>query len=312
MFAQACPLSFQRKANLTPGLQVQYLKQIVLDAVEMRFQTRLSSLTLYDIRNDPQFCFFDADTKHLLEQIGDCHDRLPKLSTFLLVDPASILTLLAVYTLSQAAQGSLVGGSHKEDFLASFSLCIAEASPIPSLLSQQLTRGTAALEDVRADRPLPPGLHRSPDRGRVPRGQERRAVRLPARRGRGVYPPELHGRLPGLQGHCAGGVQNEQARLPHQQVQLHGSPCLYPFLYPPDPLYQVASVEQHYKFKAGIALDIWHTIQQNKIFIHNIRTSEEAFFLLPATRFSREPGRHSTAIEDTYQLACKAGMARRV
>jgi hypothetical protein len=75
---------------------------------------------------------------------------------------------------------------------------------------------------------------------------------------------------------------------------------------------QVETVQQHYKFKAGVAIDIWHTIQGNKMFMHGIRTSEEAFFLLPATRFSVEPGRHSTSIEDVYQLACKAGMARRV
>ena len=74
----------------------------------------------------------------------------------------------------------------------------------------------------------------------------------------------------------------------------------------------MTSIQQTYKFSCGIALDIWHTIQQNKIFMHNIRTHEESFFLLPATRFSVEPSRHSTSIEDIHQLASKAGMSLRL
>jgi hypothetical protein len=100
----------------------------VFDTIEARFQTRLASLSLYDIRHDPQYQFFDDKTRNLLEQIGTCHERLPGMCTFLLVDPISVLTLLAVYTLSQASQGSLAGCSHKEDFLFSFSLPIMEAS----------------------------------------------------------------------------------------------------------------------------------------------------------------------------------------
>jgi hypothetical protein len=73
----------------------------------------------------------DAGTRSHLERIMHFYDQLDTSYSFLLVEPVSILVFLSVYTLSRASEGALLGGAHKEDFLASFAPVIAEVSPPP-------------------------------------------------------------------------------------------------------------------------------------------------------------------------------------
>jgi hypothetical protein len=99
---------------------------MVLDVLEARFQLRPISLSAKDLGSEPQYPFLDCDTRVLLGRIMHVYDQLETSCSFLLVEPISVLVFLSVYTLSQASEGSLVGGAHKEDFLASFAPIIAE------------------------------------------------------------------------------------------------------------------------------------------------------------------------------------------
>jgi hypothetical protein len=75
---------------------------------------------------------------------------------------------------------------------------------------------------------------------------------------------------------------------------------------------QLRGVLKAYNIEPGIALDVWNTVQDNKGFLFAIRPTDPEYFLLPATRFSRQPDRHSTSMEDIYQIAVQIGASRRI
>jgi hypothetical protein len=54
---------------------------------------------------------------------------------------------------------------------------------------------------------------------------------------------------------------------------------------------------------SGMAFNIWTQMQVNKAAFSRMRTTDESFFLLPATIYSDNPELHSNNITDTFRLA---------
>jgi hypothetical protein len=76
--------------------------------------------------------------------------------------------------------------------------------------------------------------------------------------------------------------------------------------------WQLRGILKTYGIEPGVALDVWNTVQDNKGFMFSIRVADPEYFLLPVTRFSRQPERHSTSMEDIYQIAVQIGASRRI
>lgn len=55
--------------------------------------------------------------------------------------------------------------------------------------------------------------------------------------------------------------------------------------------------------EAGMAFNIWNQMQMSKAVFSRMRSTDESFFLLPATIYSDTPELHSTSLVDTFRLA---------